>query len=417
MYMDRNYVKGKNVVPAYELGLNIFKKEILFNVNLKDKISELLIQSIQNERCGEFIDKEIIRSIAFMLVEVGTGSKSVYAELFETRFFEESELFYEKEAQDAIVQFSCPEYLSLAEKRLREEKARVDGYLDVSSEDKLLQIVDQAFIGKHSKTLIYMENSGCKKMMQQMKIDDLKRMFHLYLRVPDCLRDIWDCMSAFIQADGSVIISEPEYKKNPIQLVGALLKLREMFNTIVTQAFDRDSMMETHMKMSFENCINSNTRTAHALALYTDNLLRKEFKGLREEQIDAELDQVILLFRYLQDKDIFENYYKLHLSKRLLQSRSLSDDAEKLFITKLKTECGSQYTSKIEGMLNDMRLANGAVEEFSNLGGLEIEPSVLTAAYWPSDQVLPITLPRELAQEAERFRRFYLGRHSGRRLQ
>ena len=33
------------------------------------------------------------------------------------------------------------------------------------------------------------------------------------------------------------------------------------------------------------------------------------------------------LFRYLQEKDVFEKYYKQHLAKRLLHGRSSSEDA------------------------------------------------------------------------------------------
>lgn len=38
------------------------------------------------------------------------------------------------------------------------------------------------------------------------------------------------------------------------------------------------------------------------------------------------LEKVIVIFRYLQDKDVFENFYKAHLSKRLLGGRSVSDE-------------------------------------------------------------------------------------------
>lgn len=59
----------------------------------------------------------------------------------------------------------------------------------------------------------------------------------------------------------------------------------------------------------------------------------------------------MVLFRYLQEKDVFERYYKQHLAKRLLLNKSLSDDSEKNMISKLKTECGCQFTSKLEGSL------------------------------------------------------------------
>jgi cullin 3 len=44
----------------------------------------------------------------------------------------------------------------------------------------------------------------------------------------------------------------------------------------------------------------------------------------------------MVLFRYLQEKDMFERYYKQHLAKRLLLNKSLSYDSEKGMISKLK---------------------------------------------------------------------------------
>lgn len=44
----------------------------------------------------------------------------------------------------------------------------------------------------------------------------------------------------------------------------------------------------------------------------------------------------MMIFRFLQEKDVFEKYYKQHLAKRLLLGRSVSDDAERNMIAKLK---------------------------------------------------------------------------------
>lgn len=52
--------------------------------------------------------------------------------------------------------------------------------------------------------------------------------------------------------------------------------------------------------------------------------------------MDDVLDKTITLFRFLQDKDVFERYYKQHLAKRLLFNRSVSDDAERGMLSKLK---------------------------------------------------------------------------------
>lgn len=66
----------------------------------------------------------------------------------------------------------------------------------------------------------------------------------------------------------------------------------------------------------------------------------------------------------LQGKDVFEAFYKKDLAKRLLLGRSASTDAEKNMITKLKTECGSQFTNKLEGMFKDVDLSRELMMSF-----------------------------------------------------
>lgn len=63
---------------------------------------------------------------------------------------------------------------------------------------------------------------------------------------------------------------------------------------------------------------------------------------------------------------MFERYYKNHLAKRLLHGRSVSDDAERGMLGKLKLESGYQFTSKLEGMFNDMKVSVDAMEDYRN---------------------------------------------------
>lgn len=81
-------------------------------------------------------------------------------------------------------------------------------------------------------------------------------------------------------------------------------------------------------------------------------------------QIEEELEKVVQLFSYVADKDVFGEIYRNQLSKRLLNQRSVSNDAERSMIGKLKLRCGAQYTSKMEGMLNDLATAETAANDF-----------------------------------------------------
>jgi cullin 3 len=57
-----------------------------------------------------------------------------------------------------------------------------------------------------------------------------------------------------------------------------------------------------------------------------------------DEEVDAVLEKTIVLFRFIIDKDVFERYYKAHLAKRLLNARSVSEDAERNMVARLKAE-------------------------------------------------------------------------------
>lgn len=118
------------------------------------------------------------------------------------------------------------------------------------------------------------------------------------------------------------------------------------------------------MKAAFKEIVNKNNRVPEYLSLFVDSKLKKDAAGGAapgkeivhlDTQYDEILDKVISIFRYISDRDLFEKYYKRHLSVRLLQNKIQNDEAEKSFIQKLKAEFGKQFTSKIEGMFQDMK--------------------------------------------------------------
>lgn len=73
------------------------------------------------------------------------------------------------------------------------------------------------------------------------------------------------------------------------------------------------------------------------------------------------------IFRFINGKDVFEAFYKKDLAKRLLMGKYASIDAEKAMISRLKTECGAQFTSKLEAMFKDMELSKELTAEFKQV--------------------------------------------------
>ena len=62
----------------------------------------------------------------------------------------------------------------------------------------------------------------------------------------------------------------------------------------------------------------------------------------------------MVVFKYIEDKDVFQKFYSKMLAKRLVQHMSASDDAEASMISKLKQACGFEYTNKLQRMFQDV---------------------------------------------------------------
>jgi cullin-4 len=54
---------------------------------------------------------------------------------------------------------------------------------------------------------------------------------------------------------------------------------------------------------------------------------------------------------------------------------------------------------------------------YPQLSSIDLTVSILTMGYWPTYPVLEVTLPMEMVQYQTIFNKFYLGKHSGRKLQ
>jgi len=424
MYMDRTYVASQKKTPVYERGLQIFRDEVCRNPRVKDRLLSMLLDLIKRERNGEMIERSLLKTVTSMLVELG---RDVYARDFEANFLNDSSRFYQAESQEYISQNSASDYMKKAEQRLAEEVDRVAHYLDPATEPKIREVAERELIERHMRTIAEMEHSGVVAMIEDNKIDDLKRAYELFKRVTapvSGLGVIRDIMAAHVKARGTQLVQDDERNSDPVQYVQGLLALRDKYEAVISSAFSGDKQFYNALNQSFESFVNLNQHSPEYISLVVDEQLRKGMKGTSEEEVETILDKVVMLFRYLQEKDVFEKYYKQHLAKRLLGGRSMSDDAERSMIGKLKIECGYQYTSKLEGMFMDMKVSADTQEAFRNaMGGsskvdsIELSVHVLTTGFWPTQVGAKCSLPPQILRCCDVFKEHYLKQHSGRRLQ
>lgn len=140
------------------------------------------------------------------------------------------------------------------------------------------------------------------------------------------------------------------------------------------------------------------------------------------------------VFKYVEDKDVFQKFYSRMLSRRLVNSTQASDEAETSMITKLKEACGFEYTNKLSRMFQDMGVSKDLEKAFleslterdslgrtflqyQNLMIVDFSILVLSTASWPlTPPTTTFDLPAELIKPYDRFHSFYTTKHSGRKL-
>ena len=420
MYMDRTFIPSTHKTPVHELGLNLWRDVVIHSSKTQIRLQDTLLELVHRERNGEVINRGLMRSVIKMLMDLGS---SVYQDDFEQHFLEVSANFYGLESQQYIESCDCGDYLKKAERRLNEEMERVSHYLDARSLEKITNVVEKEMIENHMHRLVHMENSGLVNMLVNDKYDDLGRKYNLFRRVANGgLLIVRDVMTSYIRDTGKQLVTDPERLKDPVEFVQRLLDLKDKYDKIISLAFNNDKTFQNALNSSFEYFINLNARSPEFISLFVDDKLRKGLKGVSEEDVEIVLDKVMMLFRYLQEKDVFEKYYKQHLAKRLLAGKTVSDDAERSLIVKLKTECGYQFTSKLEGMFTDMKTSQDTMQGFHESLGAELGDSpsltvqVLTTGSWPTQPSATCNLPAEILGVCEKFRSYYLGTHTGRRL-
>ncbi|KAI8344876.1 Cullin [Choanephora cucurbitarum] len=419
---------------VYDMGLNLFRDKVIRSP--KHPIQKHLISAMLNqiylERQGDVIDRSAIQSSVAMLVKLNDrdSQQTVYAVDFEEQYLETSQSFYQLESQKLLSCYNTPEFMRKVDERLEEEYERTVHCLSVSTEPKIRTIIETQLIANNLTTLM---DSGLETMLATDQYEDLSRMYSLFSRVPAGLNEMRTYITQYILTLGAEINQHvtADTKANSkmasgniaLQWVMEVLSLQDKFDRILNQAANKDKSFQTVFNEAFEKFINENPKSAEFISLFIDDNLKKGLKGKSEDEVDDVLDKTINLFRYLQDKDVFERYYKQHLAKRLLLNRSVSDEAERGMLSKLKRECGYQFTNKLEGMFNDMRLSsemNGYFKEFLHHHPLpiDLQVTVLTSTFWPMNlSASPkCHMPPLLQKAHQAFEAYYFDRHSGRRL-
>lgn len=471
--IDENH---RNVYDIYTLTLVSWRDHLFLNMN--QNVMKAVLDLIEKQRNGDMIDTGLIKQVVSNFVSLGLdeadfkkSTLDIYAKHFQEPFIKATEAYYKIESEKFISENSVVDYMKKAEARLNEEETRVQSYLHISTQSALIQTCENVLIKNH---LVPIQDEF-QNLLDQDKIEDLMRMYGLLSRVPEGLDKLRTIFEAHVKKQGlnaveKVAEAEPAANKDanedgdeggdekprksttaaattggkkaagggasaenvdPKVYVDALLMVHKKYSELVNNSFRGESGFVTSLDKACREFVNRNqvckvgsSKSPEMLARFCDALLRKSSKVTEEGEIDDVLNSIMTVFKYVEDKDVFQKFYSKLLSKRLVNSTSASDDAEASMISKLKEACGFEYTSKLQKMFTDVSISKDLNNTFRDQmetthGKAEIDFNVMVCgtAQWPlTPPSTPFTIPDDLYKTYERFQLFYQTKHSGRKL-
>ena len=333
-----------------------------------------------------------------------------------------------------------------------EEREHVPLYLLNEIMNPLLKTCESTLIGNHATLL----RDEFQALLDDDRREDLGRMYKLLSRIPDGLDPLRSRFEAHVRKAGLAAVEKVATDSDNIEpkvYVEALLEVHLQYHELVNKAFNGESEFVRSLDNACREFVNRNkvcksgsTKSPELLAKYTDTLLRKSSAKLTEEDniekllaqivsvpIDViDIDLVTLLqmtvFKYIEDRDVFQKFYSQMLARRLVQMTSASDDAETSMISKLKEACGFEYTNKLHRMFQDIQISKdlnssfkewqaSALDEQEQRQAVDASYHILGTSFWPlKPPSMPFTPPEILIRTYSRFQKFYLTKHQGRKL-
>ena len=376
----------------------------------------------------------------------------LYKRYFEERFLQATEVYYNIEASQFLEKNGVTAYMEKVDDRIQDEQNRCRLFLHKTTEPELLHVLDTVLIAKH-KTVLQEQFGILLKQDQRDKLALCFRLLHrIRTDGVEPLAAVFERF--VLEQGSAMLEEVPaETRTKPDVYVKTLLVIYRRFQDLLETAFlvpseaaaaagagvggsraasaaagadagggraaggvvggaehgDRpDPMLAAARDKAFRVLLScpsvsgasAEARSkagavtdspAHLLAKYTDLILRKGPHHIADDaEMDRTLTDVVSLFQFLPDRDVFMVTYQRLLCKRLISGSSAQQDYESSVIARLRGKQGFDFCSKLSRMMQDMDIsqdANSAFLEYCDAQGkrpkIAFQMLVLAQGIWP----------------------------------
>ena len=359
------------------------------------------------------------------MAEKGTEDKNLREfgdKWYKETFSIETQKFAKDKAEDDIHRMSAPEYILSQLKYLDEENDRKNDYINPNYHSDIDIINHKILIGEKAEELAKLDTSF-SYMFTNKRNEELKKAYDLISLCPESLNVITTAFKPYIKKRGEEISQNREVSRDPRKFIPQLISLKKEMDNLVEDCFQNNPSFQDAKSKGFNSFMNKDIY-AKQLSNYTDFCMRIEFKGKSEEEVENTLNEILGLFKCINNKLAFQIDACKKLSNRLIKGSSVSINHEKKLILKLKQEAGVGYVSKMTKMMSDLDENKEEIDQYKTMGhrgmpnGFKFNIQIISDCAWEINKkdLIKIEIPKFLSICIKDFEQFYLKKHTLRKL-
>ena len=416
----------------YFRGMKLYYENLVYDKDIKEKILKVVIREFNNLRNFDFKNSQIFQSFFEIITDKKYRSDFYENELMQLitneikRFYQQlSNKYITEELGINIINVNNNtnnlekniNSINIVDKEKRYEILRsflLKLYELINKEEIYFKnISEKNILLNHIYEITILNNYDIlykfciKKMFKLNDIDNFKKIYELIFAHEFTKKE--EITSKFINSFNTMLnkilqkisknfILKKNHGKieylNFYQYVEEIYKIKKKCSNFLLTAMENNTKIDHIIKANFEKIINE--EKSDSFNINFGKLLHEEIKLCQKiknnERLSDFKDKFQCIFKFINNKDLFEENYRKFLMKRLLRNSSMMKENEFIFYEIMKEENGFNYVKKIEKMINDIFYSQNINFDFRKKYLNKSEPNfyvkILSQDSWPFDDYI-----------------------------
>ena len=412
----------------YFQGMKLYYENLIYDKAIKEEILKVVTKEFNNLRNFEFKNGQLFQEFFDIITDkkyksnlyenelmklINEEIKKFYQELTDKYITEDLKKIYEennkneKDKNKNLILDKETKYSTLKSFliKLFELINREEIYFKkIDEKNNLLnQIYEISIINNYEILYKYC----IKKLFKLNDIENFKKIYelifsHEYTKKEECTTKFINSFNTMLGKILQKISKNFILKKNNgkieylnfYQYVEEIYKIKKKCSNFLINAMENNTKIDHAIKTNFEKIINE--EKSDSFNINFSKLIHEEIKLCQKIKSSERLadfkDKFQCIFKFINNKDLFEENYRIFLQKRLLRNSSMMKENEFIFYEIMKEENGFNYVKKIAKMINDIYYSQNINLDFRKMNLVKSEPNfyvkILSHDSWPFDDYI-----------------------------